>query len=251
VEIKWDYTNLSKRYDKRVDYSEILLSTMIRLLSLPKNSLVVDAGAGTGKLTKFLVKNELNVIAIEPNIKMMELGKRNTKNYNIKWKKDFAEKMHLKSSSIDAFFMGSSFNVVDREKTLREAHRVLKKEGHFIVIWNNRCFEHEPNKSIESIINNHIKDYNYGMRRLDTQIISSLISENKLFDEPTILQHKFKQIVNKNDFLQGWYSHATLKRQSGSNFQKIIKEIEKLLKEYNEKIEIFFNTRIWISKRKI
>ena len=70
IKTNWDYTVLAKHYDLRADYSSILIKKILKKIKCKENYPVADIGAGTGKLTKLLSKNNLIVSAIEPNSNM-------------------------------------------------------------------------------------------------------------------------------------------------------------------------------------
>lgn len=74
---KWDYTQLAKFYDYRVDYNEILIKNILK--KYKKTDRVLEIGCGTGKLTKILIKHFEHLCAVEPNIEMIKVFKKNFK----------------------------------------------------------------------------------------------------------------------------------------------------------------------------
>ena len=77
MNISWDYANLADFYDKRADYSTEAIQALVKIISTKEDMKVADVGAGTGKLTVPLCKNDLNVTAIEPNDAMRQYGIQN------------------------------------------------------------------------------------------------------------------------------------------------------------------------------
>jgi hypothetical protein len=55
----------------------------------------------------------------------------------------------------------------------------------------------------------------------------------------------------KSDVVVAWKSHATLKRQAGSDllFNQIIKEIARYLNDLPEIIDVPYTTRIYFAQR--
>ena len=72
MKTEWDYSERAKTYDKRADYNKDAIKYLFDQIQLFPEQRVADIGAGTGKLTKFLLENGLNVDAIEPNNNMRE-----------------------------------------------------------------------------------------------------------------------------------------------------------------------------------
>ena len=105
IKTNWDYTKLAKHYDLRADYSEKLINKILKNINCKPNYPVADIGAGTGKLTKLLCKNNLIVSAVEPNKNMSFYGRKNTKLYrNVNWSAGTGEETGLKSNSIYSVF---------------------------------------------------------------------------------------------------------------------------------------------------
>ena len=234
IKTNWDYTVLAKNYDLRADYSKILIKKILKRIKCQKNYPVADIGAGTGKLTKVLCENNLIVHAVEPNQNMRFYGEKNTKNFmNINWSIGTGENSKLNSSSIYCVFFGSSFNVVNYKKTLREIKRVLIKNGYFCCIWNHRNLKNLHQKRIEKIILKSIPNYKYGDRRVDYKKI--LEKENSLTRVLKITE-KFNAKIKKNSFIKAWKSHGTLMRNCKdiNQFNKIINEITKYINSINK-----------------
>ncbi len=246
MKLQWNYTTLAPYYDKRADYSNVAIDSIIRTMSLQSQDVVADVGAGTGKLTSPLLQRGLQVHAVEPNDAMREFGKKNTLGRNVIWTTGTGEETGLPSDSMKAFLMGSSFNVVDQAACLKEAYRTLQACGYFVCMWNHRDFNDPLQAAIENVIKDNISEYNYGKRREDP---SQIICESELFTEPLFISHRFITTFPISEFVDGWRSHATLQRQSDDKFESIIEQIEAHLAE-KEFIDVPYTTNIWLSQKK-
>ena len=65
--VTWDYTEHASHYDKRADYSGDAIANLLKAIGCDASQPVADLGAGTGKLTKELLKHGLTVWSVEPN----------------------------------------------------------------------------------------------------------------------------------------------------------------------------------------
>jgi len=240
---KWDYTDRAEHYDKRADYPKEVVKTLLQEIEAVPGKPVADIGAGTGKLTKLLALNGLNVHAIEPNDAMMAIGIKNTEGLSVTWTKGVGEKTGLRESSVHAAFFGSSFNVVDQKAALSEVARILIPDGYFVCMWNHQDLNDRLQNEIEQIIREMIPGYNYGSRREDP---TAIIDENKLFGQVSYLEQNFKVEMPSNIFFEGWKSHATLERQAGQKFASVLERIQKLLTPY-EVIDVPYSTKIWFA----
>lgn len=248
----WNYSFQAEFYKFRPNYSESAIDKLLNKIKLlTQNTSIADVGAGTGNLTILLAKRGYKCIAIEPTIEMKKIGQKNTKNMNVKWISGTGENTKLKNKSVDLFAMGSSFNVVDRLATLKEAHRVLIDGGHFCCMWNHRDIEHdEVQKNIEKIIEKIIPDYQRGVRR---EAQADLILSSRLFNDVYYIQES--QMIERNlkQYINAWKSvknnYWDLNTNKGQLiFNKITDQIFKVFGK--EKIfKMTYTTKIWVAKK--
>ena len=249
IKTNWDYSQLAKNYDHRADYDLSLIKKVLNDFGCKKNFPVADIGAGTGKLTKQLLKQNLIVSAVEPNSNMRKFGIKNCKNFDkINWSAATAENTGLFEKNIYAVFFGSSFNVVDYKKVFKELKRILIKNGYFCCLWNHRDLEDPLQKRVEGIIKKYVKKYSYGERRGN---VIPILKESNLFKKIKFLEKKFFHSTPKQTYIQAWKSHGTLKRQANKNFKNIIGEISKEINKNDEEyIKVPFKTVVYYAQLK-
>tara|TARA_B100001029_G_C14980317_1_gene405629 strand:- start:337 stop:1026 length:690 start_codon:yes stop_codon:yes gene_type:complete len=119
---------------------------------------VVDVAGGTGDVSQRLLKRingQGEVTVCDPNASMMEYGKKkNGFSNNIDWITAPAENLPFKNESFDAYLVSFGVrNFDDINKSLNEAHRVLKKGGRFICLE----FSKVQNKEISRLYNIYSK----------------------------------------------------------------------------------------------
>jgi len=246
--VSWDYTEHAACYDKRADYSRDAIKNLLKAIGCAPSRPVADIGAGTGKLTKELLKHGLTVSAVEPNDAMRTIGIQNTKGESAIWSVGTGEATGLPTSSVYAVFFGSSFNVVDPILALSEVFRILVPRGWFACMWNHRDLNDPIQQRIESIIKSSIPTYSYGSRREDP---TNIINTSGRFSATKSIEGSFVWKMPKSDVIVAWKSHATLKRQAGSDsvFNGIISEIARYLEDLPEIIDVPYTTRIYFAQR--
>lgn len=95
---------------------------------------VLELGAGTGKLTRELVAQGHAVYATEPDAAMLELLEARVPGCSAKVAG--AEEIPANDRSVDVVVAAQAFHWFDHDVALREIARVLKPGGHLALAWN-------------------------------------------------------------------------------------------------------------------
>lgn len=248
MQTSWDYSNLAEAYLKRPDYSDSALDAMIAAIKLPADARVCDVGAGVAHLTLALAARGFELVAVEPNSKMRQLGETRTAGIEaIRWHEGTGEATGQADAAFELVSFGSSFNVCDRPAALRESHRILAPGGWFACLWNHRDLKDSLQAEIEATIRRLLPHYGYGTRREDQ---TAVIKDSELFGP---IQFVSGRVIHKQslaDCLTAWRSHATLVRQAGEKFDEVIAAIESLLRASGDaEIRIPYDTRIWFAQK--
>ena len=101
---------------------------------VPATATVLDLGAGTGKLTRVLVRRYARVIAVEPLDGMRGILERVVPEAEALAGR--AERIPLGDASVDAVFAAQAFHWFATDDAVVEISRVLRPGGVFCVIWN-------------------------------------------------------------------------------------------------------------------
>ncbi len=97
---------------------------------------VLDLGAGTGKLTRQLVARGLEVIAVEPSDGMRQQLQQLLP--GVRALRGSAEAIPLGDASVDAVLVAQAWHWVDLERAVPEVARVLRPGGRLGLVWNTR-----------------------------------------------------------------------------------------------------------------
>ena len=120
----------------RPGYPAALNGWLADILADGAGKRIVDLGAGTGKFTAVLVATGAEVIAVEPVQPMRERLQYSFP--AISALNGTADRIPLKSASVDAVFCAQSFHWFATVEALREIARVLIPGGVLGLIWNVR-----------------------------------------------------------------------------------------------------------------
>jgi len=247
MKTEWDYTELADAYLKRPDYSPEALERIRRLAGISAGDRACDIGAGVAHLTLHLARWGLSVVAVEPNDAMRRNGSIRTRGMDVEWIEATSHDTRQRDASFDLVTFGSSFNVADRTLTMRETHRILKPGRWFACLWNHRDLVDPVQAGIEAIFHRRIPGYGYGTRREDQ---FEVIAESGLFDSVTAIDGKVEHLQPLGEVVEAWRSHATLQRQAGEGFSRIVDEVEEYLVGLGvPEIRVPYTTRAWAARR--
>jgi SAM-dependent methyltransferase len=100
--------------------------------------LVVELGAGTGKLTRAVSALGTRAVAVEPDPRMLAV----LHGLGLEGVEGSAEAIPFDDAVADAVVAGSSLHWFELEQALPEIHRVLRPGGRFAFGWNHRDDRH-------------------------------------------------------------------------------------------------------------
>jgi len=100
--------------------------------------LVVELGAGTGKLTRAVAALGMRVVAVEPDRRMLAV----LRGLGLEGVEGSAEAIPFADGVADAVVAGSSLHWFELELALPEIARVLRPDGRFGFGWNHRDDRH-------------------------------------------------------------------------------------------------------------
>ncbi|WKD59338.1 class I SAM-dependent methyltransferase [Corynebacterium caspium] len=118
-------------HDIRPDYP----GEIYDLVGKPEG-LVVDIGAGTGKLTAGLLNRGLKVAASDPSQEMLSVARNCVPGHLIPVWRATAEYTGLAGNSVELLTCAQTWHWVDYKKASAEFDRILKPGGRVILAWN-------------------------------------------------------------------------------------------------------------------
>jgi ubiquinone/menaquinone biosynthesis C-methylase UbiE len=129
-------------------------SEVVRIPGLASTAVVLELGAGTGKLTSLLVDAFVRVLAIEPDPEMRHRFAAATRQARLI--AGTAEQIPLAETSVDGVFVAEAFHWFAHERALDEIARVLRPRGALVLIWNRPAGPVEPAiTAVEELLRPH------------------------------------------------------------------------------------------------
>ncbi len=112
---------------------------------------VLDVGAGTGKLTRFLLKLGGNVTVVEPDDDMRRVLIRRSP--DARALAGSAEALPVDDASYDVVLSSSAWHWFKQPDATKEMARVLRDNGRLIVMWNGFSKDVEWTDALTSLRN--------------------------------------------------------------------------------------------------
>jgi SAM-dependent methyltransferase len=127
----------AERYERaRPGYPPAAVSWLVEHLRIRPGAVAVDLAAGTGKLTRLLVPSGATLLAVEPLEDMRRVLASLCPTVPVA--AAAAEKLPLRTGSIDAVTVAQAFHWFDADAAFAELRRVLRPGGRVGLIWNAR-----------------------------------------------------------------------------------------------------------------
>jgi len=120
----------------RPSYPPDAVAWVTSFVSAGPGARVCDLAAGTGKLTRLLVGNAFQLLAVEPVAGMRAVFRRVLP--DVPLVASTAEHLALRDASLDAVTVAQAWRWFDRERAAAELHRVVKPGGRVVLVWNAR-----------------------------------------------------------------------------------------------------------------
>ncbi len=198
------FNKVFDKYDLMNDFMSfgihrIWKKDLILWMNPSKNKKMIDVACGTGDIAKLYLEStskKEKIFCIDPNIKMIESGKKKLRNYkNIKWLIGSAENLPVKSNSFDYYSISFGLrNTKNLNKTLSEAYRVLKPGGRFLCLE----FSKIENENLNIIYKNYSK--------IIPEIGKMIVGDKKPYEyliksiEKFVNQNQLIELMKKNKF---------------------------------------------------
>ena len=202
--VKGVFNKVFKKYDIMNDLMSLGIhriwkKNLIQMMNPTSKKKLIDVGCGTGDITKLYLEytnNNSTILCVDSNINMIKECKKNLKKYkNIKWKVCNAERLNVPDNSFDLYTISFGLrNTKDIDRSLKEAHRVLKKGGRFL------CLE------FSKIENNNLDFLYKNYSKLIPKIGEIVVGEKKPYEylvksiENFISQKQLIEKMNNNNF---------------------------------------------------
>ncbi|MEJ7704894.1 MAG: class I SAM-dependent methyltransferase [Geodermatophilaceae bacterium] len=211
---------------------------------LPAGALrVLDLGAGTGKLTRQLVDNHLDVVAVEPSPDMgAELSAYVPE---AELHQGGAEAIPLPDGSVDAVLVGQAFHWFDHERALPEIARVLRPHGRLGLLWN---FDDDSVPWVAAFATATGTTARANQRE-------PAVNPGARFIDAAIAEFPHRQVVDAESLQQLVQTHSFYLVQDEQGRAEVVRRVDEVVSSHpdlvgRESFELPYVTRCWRATRR-
>jgi SAM-dependent methyltransferase len=231
----------------RPDYPREIIAFLSETCGLTKDSVIADVGCGPGISSRMFVENGNRVIGVEPNDAMREAARKFLAEYE-----DFeivdgrSDATTLPDNSVDFVTAAQAFHWFDATMTRPEFERILKGNGHIVLIWNLRLESATPFLiEYEDFIRRYSSDY-IAVRHnniTDSEVASFLGANYGKQVFPN------KQIFDFEGLKGRLLSSSYIPNETQPGYSRMIGELRDLFAKHAvaDRIEILYDTIIYYS----
>lgn len=141
------FADVAAAYERgRPEYAPAVVGAIAAELGIPASAPVLDLAAGTGKLTRALLRAGLDVLAVEPQSSLRQILAESVGGGRVL--EGMAEAIPLPDESVVAVTVADAFHWFDQAAALAEIRRVLRPGGGLAVLsslpdWGGASWAHD------------------------------------------------------------------------------------------------------------
>ena len=231
----------------RPDYPREIIDHLVQVCGLRPDSIVADIGCGSGISSRMFLEHGNTVFGVEPNQAMREAAIQQLAQFpNFKAIDGTAEATTLVNHSVDLVVAAQAFHWFDPKSSRDEFIRILRHDGHIVLIWNERSLDADLfHIEYEKLLLKYGKDYakvrHDDLERLDLKGFFPKPYQEASFDNFQVFDYEGV----KGRMLSASY----MPNEADERFPAMIDELRNLFANHAEtgRIKVFYNTRVYFS----
>ncbi len=226
-----DYIKYRPRYPKEV------IDILRKEMNLSRDHTVADIGAGTGFLTELFLDHGHLTYAVEPNEAMRQAcSDLYGSDARLKIMDGSAEVTQLADHTIDLIVAGTAFHWFDPVETKKEFMRILKPDGHILLIWNIRKDDAPFTAGYEEILRRRIPEYRASQhRKFDIDVITDFLHPRQMRQQVLTNSQYFDW-----EGFKGRALSSSFMPQQGLLHDEVLSEMHDLYHRYQQNGQVSF-----------
>jgi len=240
------FSNRVTNYVKyRPDYPREIITYLETHCELTSESVIADVGCGTGISTKMFLENGNRVFGVEPNAAMRSAAEKYLDSFsNFTSIDGTSDKTTLADASVDMIVAAQAFHWFDAEKTRPEFKRILKHDGHIVLIWNERQLDTTPFLiEYEAFLLKYADDYTHVRHEnIHAKEIADFFQKD--YGSATFAN---SQIFDFEGLKGRMLSASYMPSEADPTYKTVFEDLLRLFAKHaeNDRIEVLYDTNIY------
>jgi SAM-dependent methyltransferase len=234
------FASAAEVYERaRPSYPEDAIDWLFEQTGVGAGDTVVDLGAGTGKLTRLLVRSGARIVAVEPIPEMRALiGVGEVVDGT-------AEDIPLPDGSAALVTVAQAFHWFDHDRALPEIHRVIRPGGFLALVWNMRDTADPVQGGIEDLLTQYrgpLPAQREGKWRAP-------LAASRLFGEIRSATFRYEQMFTADDLADRVASTSFVAAMSEEERLPLLAQVRELVAGRDEPFPFPYVTEVSVSPR--
>lgn len=207
------------------------------------NSIIADIGSGTGISAGLFLNNGNKVFAVEPNKEMRKAAEliyiNESKFISVN---GTAEHSNLEEHSIDIIICAQAFHWFHTTETKNQFKRILKANGHIVLVWNVRKVDDDFQKGYEMILKSIPEYIDVTHRNISDKEIINFFAPKPMQKESVPNSQTFNL-----DGLKGRLKSSSYYPKEGDEYERLMHEVDILFYKFEKNgiIKFEYETNVY------
>ncbi len=245
------FSGLAKSYSKsRPGYPKNAIDFVLEACQLGAGSIVADIGCGTGISTRLFAQEGIHAIGIDPNQDMMDHARQDDTECDgtIEYKNGSGENTGMPDESVDLVVCAQAFHWFKPQDALSEFARILKKDGHCALLWNERNEKDKATAAYGDVVVKYSTDPALELKRGASG--KDLILSD-LFQTVAVKEFSNSQALDLDSLLGRAFSTSYMPHE-GEALEKAQSEIKEVFASHSKEgiFTLSYVTTVYLSRKK-
>ncbi|HXY44486.1 MAG TPA: methyltransferase domain-containing protein [Acidimicrobiales bacterium] len=237
------FSKVAPQYERgRPGYPAEAVDWIAAKAGLGPGGVVVDLAAGTGKLTRQLVRSGARVIAVEPLPEM--LRELIAVLPQVEVVIGTAEATGLPDAVADVVAVGQAFHWFSTPAALSEIARLLVPGGHLALVWNRR----DPTQALQAELDRIMARFRRSSPSYESGAWTEVMDRSTLFERVAERQFSFVQVLDADGLSDRVASTSFIANLEPGEQAAVLQQVRELVKA--DFVELAYACTVYLFKKR-
>jgi ubiquinone/menaquinone biosynthesis C-methylase UbiE len=237
------FSKVAPQYERgRPDYPAEAVDWIAAVTGLGPSAVVVDLAAGTGKLTRQLVRSSARVIAVEPLPEM--LSELISVLPQVEVVIGTAEATGLPDAVADVVAIAQAFHWFSTPEALSEIARLLVPGGHLALVWNRR----DPTQEVQTDLARVMARYRHRSPSYESGAWTEVMDSSVLFEQVAERQFGFVQVLDADGLSDRVASTSYIANLAPAEHAAVLEKVRELVP--TDTVELAYDCTVYLFRKR-